>query len=59
VTEEMCQMEIYAGTLETPPEHCDDFAVLGGEFCPAHEDPSDGLWDRADQAYADWKERDW
>jgi hypothetical protein len=55
----MCQMEIYAGTLETPPEHCDDFAVLGGEFCPAHEDPSDGLWDRADQAYADWKERDW
>jgi hypothetical protein len=48
-----CPMLVYSAA------HTDvlcDEEVFEGAYCPAHTDPSDGLWDRADEAYAELKE---
>lgn len=41
-----CNHRNYAGTLETPPEYCEEEAMQDEDFCPEHI--YEGDWDNDD-----------
>ena len=34
--EDYCAKQTYPGSMEEPPEYCENEAVEGSEFCPRH-----------------------
>lgn len=36
-----CEWQTFRGTLEEPPEYCEEFAITGDNFCAQHaeQDP--------------------
>lgn len=46
-----CAAELYAGTRDDPPEHCDEEAAEGSDYCERHSGASCDIWDLADEAH--------
>jgi hypothetical protein len=45
-----CEYMSFLGSLEEPPEQCQEEALEDDDFCVDHWRPD--VWDRADEAYA-------